>query len=47
MDQLGKRDKRLTLALTMTVVAMVSTGDKGDVFKKVTVRRVFVMNRRW
>ena len=23
---------------------MVSTGHKGDVFKKVTVRRVFVMN---
>ncbi len=44
LDQLEKRNKRLTVALTMTVVAMVSTGHKGDVFKKVTVRRVFVMN---
>ena len=44
LDQLEKRNKRLTVALTMTVVAMAATGDKDGVFDTVTTRTIFVMN---
>ena len=50
LDQLEKRNKRLTVALTMTVVAMcavvtmAATGDKDGDFDTVTARRVYVKN---
>jgi hypothetical protein len=50
MDQLEKRNKRLTVALTMTVVAMAAvvtmaaTGLKNANFDEVTARRVYVEN---
>jgi len=50
LGELEKRNKRLTIALTMTVVAMAgvvtmaATGDKDGVFDTVTTRTIFVMN---
>jgi hypothetical protein len=50
LDQLEKRNKRLTVALSMTVVAMcavvtmAATGDKDGDFGIVTARTIFVMN---
>jgi hypothetical protein len=50
MDQLEKRNKRLTVALTMTVVAMAAvvtmaaTGEKDGNFDTVTARTIFVKN---
>jgi hypothetical protein len=50
MDQLEKRNKRLTVALTMTVVAicavvtMAATGEKNGVFNMVTARHIWVTN---
>ena len=50
MDQLEKRNKRLTVALTMTVVAMAAvvtmaaTGDKDGDFDTVTARTIYVTN---
>jgi hypothetical protein len=50
LDQLEKRNKRLTVALTMTVVAicavvtMAATGLKNAKFDEVTARRVYVEN---
>jgi hypothetical protein len=50
MDQLEKRNKRLTVALTMTVVAMAAvvtmaaTGDKDGRFDTVVVRHIWVKN---
>jgi hypothetical protein len=50
LDQLEKRNKRLTVALTMTVVAMAAvvtmaaTGDKIGDFDVVTARHIAVVN---
>ena len=50
LDQLEKRNKRLTVALTLTVVAMAAvvtmaaTGDKNGVFHTVTARHIWVKN---
>ena len=50
MDQLEKRNKRLTVALTMTVVAMAAvvtmaaTGEKRGDFHIVKARHIFVTN---
>jgi hypothetical protein len=50
LDQLEKRNKRLTVALTMTVVAMAAvvtlaaTERKNGVFETVVARNVFVEN---
>ena len=50
MDQLEKRNKRLTVALTMTVVAMAAvvtmaaTGEKDGDFDTVSARHIFVRN---
>ena len=50
MDQLEKRNKRLTVALTMTVVAMcavvtmAATGEKDGVFDTVKARHILVTN---
>ena len=50
LDQLEKRNKRLTVALTMTVVAMcvvvtmAATGLKNGVFDKVVARSIYVTN---
>jgi hypothetical protein len=50
LDQLEKRNKRLTVALTMTVVAMcavvtmAATGLKDGDFDTVTARTIFVTN---
>ena len=50
MDQLEKRNKRLTVALTMTVVAMAAvvtmaaTGEKDGDFDTVRARHIFVRN---
>jgi len=50
LDQLEKRNKRLTVALTMTVVAMcavvtmAATGLKDGHFDKVVARHIFVTN---
>ena len=50
LEQLEKRNKRLTVALTMTVVAMAAvgtvaaTGLKKANFDEVTARRVYVDN---
>ena len=50
LDQLEKRNKRLTVALTMTVVAMAAvvtmaaTELKDGVFDSVVAKRVFVKN---
>ena len=44
LEQLEKRNKRLTVALTMTVVAMAATGLKNANFDEVTARRVYVEN---
>ena len=50
LDQLEKRNKRLTVALTMTVVAMAAvvtmaaTGDKNGTFHTVTAQYIFVKN---
>ena len=50
MEQLEKRNKRLTIALTMTVVAMcavvtmAATGDKVGDFDTVRAKNVFVEN---
>ena len=50
MDQLEKRNKRLTVALTMTVVAMAAvvtmaaTGDKDGNFDTVMARHIYVTN---
>ena len=50
LDQLEKRNKRLTVALTMTVVAMAAvvtmaaTGDKDGRFDTVRARHIFVRN---
>ena len=50
LDQLEKRNKRLTVALTMTVVAMAAvvtmaaTGEKRGVFDMVVARTIFVKN---
>jgi len=44
VEQLEKRNKRLTVALTMTVVAMAATGLKNANFDEVTARRVYVEN---
>ena len=49
-QRLEKRNKRLTVALTMTVVAMcavatmAATGDKDGHFDSVTARHIFVRN---
>jgi hypothetical protein len=51
MDQLEKRNKRLTVALTMmavvvcAVVTMAATGDKNGTFDIVTARAIFVTNK--
>ena len=50
LDQLEKRNKRLTVALTMMAVAMcamvtvASTGDKDGVFDTVKARHILVTN---
>ena len=50
LDQLEKRNKRLTVALTMTVVAMcavatmAATGENYSEFDTVVARRVYVTN---
>ena len=50
LDQLEKRNKRLTVALTMTVVAMcavvtvAATGEKYSVFDTVVARHIAVVN---
>jgi hypothetical protein len=50
LDQLEKRNKRLTVALTMTVVAMcavvtvAATGDKDGYFDTVQTRKIWVTN---
>jgi hypothetical protein len=50
MDQLEKRNKRLTVALTMmavamcAVVTMAATGLKDGVFDTVTARNIYVKN---
>jgi len=50
LDQLEKRNKRLTVALTMTVVAMAAVvtvaarGEKDGRFDTVVARRIFVLN---
>ena len=50
MDQLEKRNKRLTVALTMTVVAMAAVvtmaaaGEKDGDFDTVSARHIFVRN---
>ena len=50
MDQLEKRNKRLTVALTMTVVAMAAvvtmaaTGEKDGDFDTVSAGHIFVRN---
>ena len=50
LDQLEKRNKRLTVALTMTVVAMAAvvtmaaTGDKDGRFDTVVARTIYVKN---
>jgi len=50
LEQLEKRNKRLTVALTMTVVAMAAvvtmaaTGEKRGVFDMVVARTIFVKN---
>jgi hypothetical protein len=50
LDQLEKRNKRLTVALTMTVVAMAAvvtmaaTGEKDGRFDTVVARTIFVTN---
>ena len=50
LEQLEQRNKRLTVALTMTVVAMAAvvtvaaTGLKNAKFDEVTARRVYVEN---
>ena len=50
LEQLEKRNKRLTVALTMTVVAMAAvvtmaaTGDKDGVFDTVVARHIRVTN---
>ena len=50
LDQLEKRNKRLTVALTMTVVAMAAvvtmaaTGEKDGDFDTVSARHIFVRN---
>ena len=50
LDQLEKRNKRLTVALTMTVVAMAAvvtmaaTGEKNGEFNELTARHIWVEN---
>jgi hypothetical protein len=50
LEQLEKRNKRLTVALTMTVVAMcaavtmAATGEKDGVFDTVKARHILVTN---
>ena len=44
LDQLEKRNKRLTVALTMTVVTMAATGGKDGRFDTVRARHIFVRN---
>ena len=50
LDPLKKRNKRLTVALTMTVVAMcavvtmAATGDKDGRFDTVTARHIYATN---
>ena len=50
LEQLEKRNKRLTVALTMTVVAMcavvtmAATGEKYSEFDIVKARHIFVTN---
>ena len=50
MDQLEKRNKRLTVGLTMmavvvcAVVTMAATGDKDGTFDTVTARHIYVTN---
>ena len=42
LDQLEKRNKRLTVALTMMVVTMAATGEKDADFDTLTARNIYV-----
>ena len=44
LQQLEKRNKRLTVALTMTVVTMAATGEKYSGFDTVVARHIAVVN---